>query len=81
MTRHQLSADQVLVTESADTPFSVITPLRRLPSGQTLFKLFSARPLGKELPRLFANVTLVRVCGAPDIWQNLRSKANLCRHR
>jgi Prenylcysteine lyase len=52
-------ADQVLVTEAADTPFSVISPQRRLQSGRTLYKLFSPAPLGHELHRLFSNLTKV----------------------
>ena len=49
----------MLVTEAADTPFSVISPQRRLPSGQALYKLFSRAPLGAELHRLFSNATKV----------------------
>jgi len=44
-----LPADQVLTTEHAGTPFSVVSPVRRLPSGATLYKLFSHQPLGKHL--------------------------------
>lgn len=53
----------MLVTEAADTPFSVISPQRRLPSGRALYKLFSRAPLGAELHRLFSNATKVCCCG------------------
>lgn len=39
---------------------AVISPLRRLPSGLTLYKLFSPAPLGHDLQRLFSNLTKVR---------------------
>lgn len=48
-------ADQVLVTEGAETAFSVVAPLRRLPCGRTLYKLFSVEPLGHLLPDMFAD--------------------------
>lgn len=48
-------ADQVLVTEAAETPFSVVAPLRRLPCGRTLYKLFSVAPIGHLLPDMFAD--------------------------
>ena len=54
--------DQVLVTETADTAFSVISPLRRLADGRTLYKLFSAKTLGRGLLQaMFSNHELVRV--------------------
>ena len=54
--------DQVLVTEHAHTAFSVISPLRRLSDGRTLYKLFSAKPLGRGLLRaMFSNHEVVRV--------------------
>lgn len=55
----RLPTDQVLVTEKADTPFSVISPVRRLPSGLTLYKLFSEEHIKHRLPQLFDNLTEV----------------------
>lgn len=48
-------ADQVLVTEAAGTPFSVVAPLRRLLCGRTLYKLFSVAPLGHLLLDMFSD--------------------------
>lgn len=53
-------ADQVLTTEHAGTPFTVVSPLRRLPSGRTLYKMFSLRPLHHRLlDAMFHNHTKV----------------------
>ena len=49
----------VLVTETADTPFSVVSPLRRLAAGQTLYKLFSRRSVRAVLPDMFADLEVV----------------------
>lgn len=53
--------DQVLVTEYADTPFSVISPLRRLDDGRTLYKLFSPEPIRHLLRDIFGHHEVVRV--------------------
>lgn len=52
--------DQVLVTENADTPFSVISPLRRLDDGRTLYKLFSPKPVRHLLRDMFGHHEVVR---------------------
>ncbi len=57
--RLYIRADLVLVTETADTPFSVISPLQRLPDGQTLYKLFSRRSVRHLLPNMFAHLAVV----------------------
>ena len=49
----------MLVTETAATPFSVISPLRRMPGGQTLYKLFSRRSVRRVLPDMFADLEVV----------------------
>ncbi len=49
----------MLVTETADTPFSVISPLQRLDDGKTLYKLFSERPVRHLLHDMFADVRVV----------------------
>ena len=54
-----MCADLVLVTETADTPFSVVSPLQRLPDGQTLYKLFSRRSVRHLLPDMFADLAVV----------------------
>lgn len=56
----RLPADQILTTEDADTPFSVVSPIQRLSDGQTLYKLFSQSRLGASLIRdMFDNATEV----------------------
>ena len=55
----RIAADLVLVTETADTPFSVISPLQRLDDGKTLYKLFSERPVRHLLHDMFADVRVI----------------------
>ena len=48
------AAEYILTAEGAATPFSVIAPLRELPDGTRLYKLFSRAPLAAdELAALF----------------------------
>lgn len=56
----QLPTDLLLTTGHAATPFSVISPIRRLPDGRTLYKLFSDDRLSSSLRHeMFDNVTEV----------------------
>lgn len=56
----QLPTDQVLTSEGASTHFSVVSPLRRLRDGRTLYKMFSHDRLGDGLIRaMFDNATEV----------------------
>lgn len=49
-----------MVTEDAQTPFSVIAPQRRLQSGLVIYKLFSQAQLQEPvLHCIFGNLTLL----------------------
>lgn len=49
-----------MVTEDAQTPFSVIGPQKSLPDGLRIYKLFSRQPLeGTTLDAIFANLTVL----------------------
>ena len=57
----------MLVTEDAGTAFSVVSPLRRLPGGRSLYKLFSVEPLGRLLSDMFADHVEVTICQAESL--------------
>ncbi|KAK9917016.1 hypothetical protein WJX75_010018 [Coccomyxa subellipsoidea] len=52
--------EYVMVTEDAQTPFSVIGPQKSLPDGLRIYKLFSRQSLeGTTLDAIFANLTVL----------------------
>ena len=59
----------IMVTEDAQTPFSVIRPQKKLPDGLTVYKLFSrAVPAEAQLLGIFHNLTvLAQRCAGPGL--------------
>ena len=64
-----LAGTNIMVTEDALTPFSVIGPQRRLANGLVVHKLFSQAVLTEDvLQRIFLNLTvLAQRCAAPTL--------------
>lgn len=49
-----------MVSEDAQTPFSVIGPQKDLPNGLRIYKLFSKQPLASDtVAAIFANLTVL----------------------
>ena len=68
-----------MVTEDAQTPFSVIGPQKRLPDGLMVYKLFSrAVPHEEQLLGIFHNLTvLAQRCG-PEVPERARCLLHAC---